>query len=70
MDRPEQAGKSSKFARHSPLWARIWPADDEKPPVSKGQQRMAKVQLDNASLPMAARQATAQKALLRQRFRG
>jgi hypothetical protein len=22
-----------------PAWARVWPADDEKRPVSKGQQR-------------------------------
>jgi hypothetical protein len=36
---PGQAGKSSKFARHSPEWARVWPADEEKRPVSDGQQR-------------------------------
>src|SRR4029450_10765799 len=44
-----------------------WPADDEKRPVSNGQQRYANAQLDSAPLPMAAGQATTRKALLRQR---
>jgi hypothetical protein len=39
MDGAGRAGKSQKFAGHSPARVRVWPADDQQRPVSKGQQR-------------------------------
>jgi hypothetical protein len=41
-----------------------WPASDQQRLVSKGHQPKANAQLDSPSLPVAARQATAGKALL------